>query len=379
MDYSANDKLNIMNYPLIKSEEQVKVGGFFMQKNGKREIKSAEDFGLGFNCMTRLYMNGYDEQILIDMIKLCEEYLKWFSRRTIICSLRDLVKESPFYWRDEPVPENQTERYETLIEVLIRQVIGKEKKAFHDRELQNIVDNVFSEIGVIDSRWGKEKNFDRDIFYQWVTENNLAEDVVIKEVKEDEILPLKKKSVPLFYKVCNYMIYYSYRRHTYMPSTCRDFVKENMELMSDKALKDIVEYLCKRNADIPEDESVLNRIDSETWIGMQEELEAELLTRRLFDLAREKANNKKEIEKLLNELTDLDFLHTQKDCIHMYHQLMGIERYLETMPDDVYRQRLLKQVGKVKKAIAEKRWEFFEKEEGDNYEKIGEGVYRRKG
>ena len=379
MDYSANDKLNIMNYPLIKSEEQVKVGGFFMRKNGKREIKSAEDFGLGFNCMTRLYMNGYDEQILIDMIKLCEEYLKWFSRRTIICSLRDLVKESPFYWRDEPVPENQTERYETLIEVLIRQVIGKEKKAFHGRELQNIVDNVFGEIGVIDSRWGKEKNFDRDTFYQWVTENNLAEDVVIKEVKENEILPLKKKSVPLFYKVCNYMIYYSYGRHTYMPSTCRDFVKENMELMSDKALKDIVEYLCKRNADIPEDESVLDRIDSETWIGMQEELEAELLTRRLFDLAREKAGNKKEIEKLLNELTDLDSLHTQKDCIHMYHQLMGIERYLETMPDDVYRQRLLKQVEKVKKAIAERRREFFEKEEGDNYEKIGEGVYRRKG
>lgn len=379
MDYSANDKLNIMNYPLIKSEEQVKVGGFFMQKNGKRQIKSAEDFGLGFNCMTRLYMNGYDEQILIDMIKLCEEYLKWFSRRTIICSLRDLVKESPFYWRDEPVPENQTERYETLIEVLIRQVIGKEKKAFHDRELQNIVYNVFGEIGVIDSRWGKEKNFDRDTFYRWVTENNLAEDVVIKEVKEDEILPLKKKCVPLFYKVCNCMIYYSYGRHTYMPSTCRDFVKENMELMSDKALKDIVEYLCKRNADIPEDESVLDRIDSETWIGMQEELEAELLTRRLFDLAREKAGNKKEIEKLLNELTDLDSLHTQKDCIHMYHQLMGIERYLETMPDDVYRQRLLKQVEKVKKAIAEKRWEFFEKEEGDNYEKIGEGVYRRKG
>lgn len=379
MDYSANDKLNIMNYPLIKSEEQVKVGGFFMQKNGKRQIKSAEDFGLGFNCMTRLYMNGYDEQILIDMIKLCGEYLKWFSRRTIICSLRDLVKESPFYWRDEPVPENQTERYETFIEVLIRQVIGKEKKAFHDRELQNIVDNVFGEIGVIDSRWGKEKNFDRDTFYQWVTENNLAEDVVIKEVKEDEILPLKKKCVPLFYKVCNYMIYYSYGRHTYMPSTCRDFVKENMELMSDKALKDIVEYLCKRNADIPEDESVLDRIDSETWIGMREELEAELLTRRLFDLAREKAGNKKEIEKLLNELTDLDSLHTQKDCIHMYHQLMGIERYLETMPEDVYRQRLLKQVEKVKKAIAEKRWEFFEKEEGDNYEKIGEGVYRRKG
>lgn len=62
----------------------------------------------------------------------------------------------------------------------------------------------------------------------------------------------------------------------------------------------------------------------------------------------------------------------------MYHQLMGIERYLETMSDDVYMQRLLKQVEKAMKTITEKRWEFFEKEEGDNYERIGEGVYRRK-
>lgn len=328
--------------------------------------------------MTRLYMNRYDEQILIDMIKLCEEYLKWFSQRTIICSLRDLVKEYPFYWNDEVVPENQTERYETLIKNLISQAVGKEKKDFQDRELRNIVNNVFDEIGVTTSQWGKEKNFNRDTFYQWVIKNNLMEDVVIQEVKKDEILPLKKKCVPLFYKVCNYMIYYSYGRHTYMPSTCRDFVKKNMGLMSDRALKDIVEYLNKRNADIPEDESALNRIDSETWIGMQEELDAELLTRQVFDLAKEKAGNKREIKKLLNELTDFNSMHTQKNCAYMYHQFMGIERYLETMSDDVYMQRLLKQVEKAMKTITEKRWEFFEKEEGDNYERIGEGVYRRK-
>lgn len=59
-------------------------------------IKEAEDFGLGFNCMTRLYMDRYDEEILMDMLKVCEEYLKWFSHRTIICSLRDLIREYPF-------------------------------------------------------------------------------------------------------------------------------------------------------------------------------------------------------------------------------------------------------------------------------------------
>ena len=33
------------------------------------KIKKAEDFGLGFNCMTRLYMNGYDEEILTICLK----------------------------------------------------------------------------------------------------------------------------------------------------------------------------------------------------------------------------------------------------------------------------------------------------------------------
>lgn len=32
MDYLSNDKMNIINYPLIKPWKQAKIGGFFMQK-----------------------------------------------------------------------------------------------------------------------------------------------------------------------------------------------------------------------------------------------------------------------------------------------------------------------------------------------------------
>lgn len=341
-------------------------------------IKEAEDFGLGFNCMTRLYMDRYDEEILIDMINVCEEYLKWFSHRIIICSLRDLIREYPFSWNEEPVPEAQVERYEVLTKDLIRQAIGKEKQRAHYMKLRGIVNRVADDIGVTSSRWGKEKCFDRDTFYQWVMENGLAEEVAIKEVEEDEILPLKKKYVPLFYKVCNYMIYYSYGRHTYMPSTCRSFVKANMELMSDEALKDIVDYLKKRNADIQEEESAIDKIDSDNWIYMQEDLEAELLTRQMFYKAQEKAGNKRELKNLLNELLDLDFLHAQKDCLHMYHQLMGIKRYLTSVPEEGEVKKLLKLLEEGEKAIGEKRVEFFEKEEGHLYEKIGVGIYQRK-
>lgn len=341
-------------------------------------IKGAEDFGLGFNCMTRLYMDRYDEDILMDMIKVCEEYLKWFSHRTIICSLRDLIREYAFSWNEEPVPENQVERYEALIKDLVRQVIGKEKQRAHYTELRGIVNRVADDIGVTNSWWGKEKRFDRDSFYQWVTERGLAEEVVTKEVKEDEILPLKKKYVPLFYKVCNYMIDYSYGRHTYMPSTCRNFVKKNLEIMSNAALTDIVDYLKERNADIPEDESTINKIDSDNWIYMQEDLEAELLTRQMFYKAQEKAVNKRELKRLLDELLDLDFLYTQKDCLHMYHQLIGMKRYLTSVPQDAEVKKLLKLLEDGEKAIGEKRVEFFEKEEGHLYEKIGEGIYQRK-
>ena len=341
-------------------------------------IKESEDFGLGFNCMTRLYMDRYDVEILVDMIKLCEEYLKWFSHRTIICSLRDLSREYPFSWNDEPVPESQAERYGALIKDLIRQAIGKEKQRARYRELREIVNRVSDDIGVTNSRWGKEKNFDRDTFYQWVIEHGLTDEVAIKKVKENEMLPLKKKYVPLFYKVCNYMIYYSYGRHTYMPSTCRSFVKANMEIMSDDVLKDIVEYLKKRNADIPEEESAIDKIDSDNWIYMQEDLEAELLTRQMFYKVQEKAGDMQELKMLLDELLDLVSLHTQKDCLHMYHQLMGVKRYLMSVPEDEKVKSLLKILEDGEKAIGEKRVEFFEKEEGHLYEKIGEGIYQRK-
>lgn len=276
------------------------------------------------------------------------------------------------------MPEHQVERYEALIKDLIRQAIGKEKQAAHYRESQEIVNRVADDIGVTNSRWGKEKSFDRDSFYQWVMKNDLTAEVAIKEVEDDEILPLKKKYVPLFYKVCNYMIDYSYGRHTYMTSTCRNFVKKNMEIMSDAALTDIVDYLKERNADIPEDESTIDKIDSDNWIYMQEDLEVELLTRQMFYTAQEKAGNIQGLKMLLDELLNLDFLYTQKDCLHMYHQLMGIKRYLISVPEDAEVKKLLKLLEDGEKAIGEKRVEFFEKEEGHLYEKIGEGIYQRK-
>ena len=55
-----------------------------------------------------------------------------------------------------------------------------------------------------------------------------------------------------------------------------------------------------------------------------------------------------------------------------------IERYLLSIPSDGNVKKLIKQMELAKKELGEKRVEFFEKEEGYLYDKIGEGVYQRK-
>lgn len=140
----------------------------------------------------------------------------------------------------------------------------------------------------------------------------------------------------------------------------------------------MMDYLKKRNADIPEEESAIDKIDSDNWIYMQEDLEAELLARQMFYEAQEKAGDMQELKMLLDELLDLVFLHTQKDCLHMYHQLMGVKRYLMSVPEDEKVKSLLKLLQDGEKTIVEKGVELFEKEEGHLYEKIGEGIYQRK-
>ena len=189
-------------------------------------IKNAEDFGLGFNCMTRLYMANYEEEILDDMFQVCKVYLKYFSSRTIVCSLRDLVEDYSWSRSNQTMPENQKERYENLIAILTKQGISKEREKSRYRDEKMQIMSFIDTVGFQGSIYGKDRNLTNEDVYLWIMTNNLNEEVEIKSPSKQEKLPIKKKNIPLFYKVCNYMIRYSYGRHTYMPGTCRDFVKD---------------------------------------------------------------------------------------------------------------------------------------------------------
>ena len=69
-------------------------------------------------------------------------------------------------------------------------------------------------------------------------------------------------------------------RHTYMPSTCRSFVYDNIKLISDKNLQVLIDYLQDRNMDRPKEEYISDRIDSETWQHMLVDLQGEMMNRR---------------------------------------------------------------------------------------------------
>ena len=343
------------------------------------KIKNAEDFGLAFNSMTRLYMASHEEEILDDMHLVCQEYLMWFSLRTIVCSLRDLVEDHGWSRSERAVPKEQKERYEELIEILTRQGIAKEREnsRYKDEKLQ--VMSFMDVVGFQDSIYGKKRKWTNEDVYQWIFEKNLTENVEIKKIGKKEELPLKKKNIPLFYKVCNYMIHYSYGRHTYMPGTCRDFVKENIINFTDEALRQILSKLTEWNALLPDDEPIINKIDSDTWRNMQEELEQELIAREYYNCAEEHNKLYSDLDKWLNEIFDYDLLVSQKDCRQMYHKIIGVERYLKSCNENLRNVRYIYEMLEVsKKKIAEKLWYFFEKEEGDKYEKVADGVYQRK-
>ena len=342
-------------------------------------IKNAEDFGLGFNCMTRLYMANYEEEILDDMFQVCKEYLKYFSSRTIVCSLRDLVEDYSWSRSNQAMPENQKERYEKLIATLTKQGISKEREKSRYRDEKMQIMSFIDTVGFQGSIYGKDRNLTNEDVYLWIMENNLNEEAEIKSLGKKDELPLKKKNIPLFYKVCNYMIRYSYGRHTYMPGTCRDFVKDNMDIFTDEVLKQILLVLIERNANISEDEPAIYKIDSETWLHMQKELEAELLVRDYKCLAEEYSEVQGGIVTWLGNLLDYDKLSSQKDCRQMYYQILGVERYVSSVKDNVTDvERVTEVIEIAKKTITEKLWYFFELEEGDKYEKISEGVYQNR-
>lgn len=95
--------------------------------------------------------------------------------------------------------------------------------------------------------------------------------------------------------------------------------------------------------------------------------------------AEEQSEVQGEIVIWFGKMLDYDKLSSQKDCRQMYYKIIGVERYVTSAKDNMADVEWLTEIIEIaKRTITEKLWYFFEMEEGDKYEKVSEGVYRKR-
>lgn len=251
------------------------------------QINKAEDFYLAYNLMIRLYLKVYDAEILEDICKVTDEYAEWFGERTIINALRDLLK--PTFWSEGvEVPKEQREKCDNLICALLKYGIAKEKKrdsiltqtSFKNGECQKDENSIIFNFGdltdCIGSAWGR-KYFNDEDFCEWIKEKHLNDNVELKEKRDDDTLPVKATFLPVFRRVCVYMLLYSYGRHTHMPYTCRGFIMANKNLLSKETLLEIKDFLEMQYCHTIQSKSISLKRDYDNWIELQREIEEILL------------------------------------------------------------------------------------------------------
>lgn len=339
-------------------------------------IKNAEDFGLGFNCMTRMYMRNYEEKYLEMMADLIDIYLKYFSSRTIVCSLRDFIEEARWNGENKSIPQSHKEKVDYIVKRLVRQGLMLDKLDSRIRDEEERIFQFGQEIYFC-NHWAGNSKYDRNSFLNWVYDNNLNEDLEYKIVSRSDnaSLPLKKNQINLLMNACMTMLEYSYGRHTYMPSTCAGFIKSNWDILPDGFLREVQDFLLVRNESISEDAPTIEKTDDETWLLFEEEISMELISRDNYGKVKDIEISK--IEEQILKLNDIKNIKTQRNCREVIASLDGIKRHVDILnPKD--KKRINSLYESARRLLIERLHEIWKQEEGHLYTEIAEGVYVRK-
>lgn len=339
-------------------------------------IKSAEDFGLAFNCMSRMYMRNYEEKYLEMMVEIIDIYLKYFSSRTIVCSLRDFVEESRWNNKNKTIPNINKEKLDYIVKRLVRQGLMLDKLDSRCADDDERIFQFGQEIYFC-NHWAGNSKFDRNTFLNWVHDNKLNEDLEHKIIiRSDNVsLPLKKTKINILINACMTMLEYSYGRHTYMPSTCVSFIKLNWDILPESFLRKVQDFLQIRNEAISDDAPIIEKIDDETWLLFEEEISMELISRDSYRKARDIELSK--IEEYILKLDNTKSIKTQRKCKEVIASLDGIKRYVDTADCKVRKDTDLA-YELVHSHLVERLLEIWKREEGHLYTEIAEGVYVRK-
>ena len=350
----------------------------------KTRIQDAEEFGLFFNCLTRRYLWDFDETLMDLIIRIMKVYLARFSKRTIICSIRDLAgyRKGLFGKLDAEIPPEQKERFGFVLKELVKRCLVIDLKGCMDEWWKKMKIHDLASYGEF-TGYGRNSEWEMfpsgDAFEAWVYENHLDEGEAVPEWRKD-YLPVKADFLPDFAALCLAAEQYSYGRLSYMPGACRQFIEKNMGLLTDEGLEriagDIEERLWKR----PIHPSGGGMDETKEWTDYANKIRREQSIRKWKDESLELVQ--KDISRFEEEIRRTLILPEnagEDQCVAVWSRLEGIHRcLLDTACGCADKKERLKLTRWAKGKIVKQYQRIWEKENGRDYVKIGLNLYMRK-
>ena len=347
-----------------------------IRKTYKTQIQDAEDFGLFFNCLTRRFLWDYDYTLLELIHRILDQYLSYFSKRTLICSIRDFSNgsDSVFCECHKDVPEGQAEEYNGALKRMVKRYLAIELNGSTDKNQKRRKIQELASDGEFTAHYRNERQRmfpSKEAFEEWVYANQLDAGEN-SPLWEGNLLPVKKDFLPDFAALCLAAEQYSFGRLSYMPLVCREFIWKNSVLLSDEWLERIstdVENQLTEQLLFPDRGST---DELQEWESFVQKLRGELVRREWTAKAAEIIRNdydwfEDEIHRMIGAAQD-----TEEDCIDVWNQLDGIYRYLTDRKNGCGDKKEYKRLIRWgKRYLAKKAKEIWERDNGWQHTKVG--------
>ncbi|MBQ8161895.1 MAG: hypothetical protein IJ083_14280 [Clostridia bacterium] len=342
-------------------------------------IQGAEDLGLSFNCLTRRYFWDEDPGLLELALRILGRYGQYFSARTLICSIRDLANPLQPAGHDHLIPDSQKDLFFLVFQELVRRRLSMDLAGVTDITRRKSIIYELARDGEIVDPWHRREHqlFESaGAFAAWVEDHHLDQGEEQIRLASDT-LPFDAEFAPDLFLLCMATVEYSLGRHTYMPSACQSFIRNNVHLFTDGHLADIKARVNDFLHAPSRHPTPMDDIDDRGWEAFCAFLENEMLSRSWSRKAAEfMEKSPEEFRESIRHMTGVKAAKTEEDCTRIWYQLDGIHRGIRASTEDFPTRALyLKQLREKKRSIAKRSKKLWWEKNRDRYVQVGPDTY----
>lgn len=283
------------------------------------KIESSENFGLAFNCIIRMYKQKYDERLLILLQRICDEYLIWFSFRVVFCAVRDLLHDKQ-KTKLRFLPEKQKTGFERLLSRLVKQCITLEcQRCENDYTKEEALQELGQQMGLIPGVYEDVRFQSFEEFMEWVREKKLDEPAVYKPNYSGKTIPIKKRFLKDFGKICLLMVQYSLETEAYMRYSCYSLVYHNIRLLDMQSISGIRNYL----------KNVTSDGDENYWINLKNVLAKETERRKLLEVYQKSYSESWILNGILTGCINKEMLASYEMCREAWWRISVFDEFIK--------------------------------------------------